>query len=264
MTTTASTRSATNLGQQLALVAAIAVVLCQIAWVLVPDSARDAVTIMSVLFFAAASLIHATATRGWRWAAAYAAIVLTIGWGAEAIGTSTGWPFGAYDYTDNLGAKLGPVPLVIPLAWLMMSYPILLAARRVTNNRVLRVAYGAALLTSWDLFLDPQMVEQGHWIWFQPGLQIPGIPGIPAQNFAGWFLVGVVLFTLTTMLPERSADDRLPSALLLWVFASNVLANAAFWGRPSVALIGGLAMGALLLPWLRSGVATKAFWIDRG
>lgn len=264
MTTTVKPRQPTRLGHQIALGAAIAVVLCQIAWVLVPEGARDAVTITSVLLFATASLSHATATRGWRWAAQYAAIVLLVGWGAEAIGTTTGWPFGSYDYTDNLGAKLGPVPLVIPLAWLMMSYPILLAARAVTDNRVLRIGYGAALLTSWDLFLDPQMVDQGHWIWFNPGLQLPGIPGIPAQNFAGWFLVGVVLFTLATSLPERSADDRVPSALLIWVFASNVLANAAFWGRPTVALIGGLAMGALLIPWLRTGVATRQFWVPSG
>ena len=43
-----------------------------------------------------------------------------IGWTAEAIGSKTGFPFGAYHYTDRLQPQLLGVPLLIPLAWLMM------------------------------------------------------------------------------------------------------------------------------------------------
>lgn len=244
----------------LAYAAGAAAVLSQISWVLVPDAWRDATTIASVLLFATASVSHAAATRGWRWAAAYTAIAVGIGWAAEAIGTSTGLPFGAYDYATSLGPKLGPVPLVIPLAWAMMAYPILLAARRVTGHRGWQIVYAAALLMSWDLFLDPQMVAEGHWVWAEPFTALPGIPGIPAQNYLGWFLVGLALFGAASALPRARADDRLPAALLLWVFASNVMANALFWGRPVVAIIGGAVMGALLLPWLASGVLQRDYW----
>jgi len=247
-----------------ALGAAAGTVLIQIAWVLVPDGLRDAATVMSVTLFAAASLTHAAATRGTRWAATYAVIAVGVGWSAEAIGTTTGIPFGEYDYAESLGPMVGPVPAVIPLAWLMMAYPVLLAARRVAAGRLIQTAYAAALLTAWDLFLDPQMVAEGHWIWFDTAPAIPGIPGIPAQNFAGWFMVGLLLFGLAaTLLPQDRAatDDRVPAAMLLWVFTSNVMANALFWGRPWVALLGGCAMGLLLLPWLRSGVADRGFWV---
>jgi putative membrane protein len=250
-------------GHRIAVVAGATAILAQIIWVLVPEDARDAVTISSVALFAVASLSHAAASRGTSWAARYALIAVGAGWIAEAIGTTTGWPFGAYDYTDSLGPKLGPVPLVIPLAWLMMSYPVLLAARAVAVSRLVQTCYAAALLTSWDLFLDPQMVAEGHWVWFDPTPALPGIPGIPAQNFVGWFLVGLVLFGAAAwLLPQRASDDdRVPAAMLLWVFASNVMANALFWGRPAVALIGGLAMGLLLLPWLRTGVSARRFWL---
>jgi uncharacterized membrane protein len=246
--------------------AAAAAVLSQIALILVPEEMADGLTIASVLLFATASLSHAALTRGVRWAAIYAAVAAITGWTAEAIGTTTGFPFGEYWYADSLGPKIGPVPAVIPLAWLMMAYPVLLAARRVSGNRLWQIGYAAALLTAWDLFLDPQMVSAGHWVWQDSGASLPGIPGIPIQNFAGWFLVGLVLFGLATALLPRDrgpVDDRVPAAMLLWVFASNVMAHTVFWGNPSVALIGGAAMGALLVPWLRSGVASKAFWAAR-
>lgn len=254
-------RSAGGL-QRLAVVTAAATVLTQILWVLVPEQLRDTATVLSVVLFATASLAHAAATRGTAWTARYAIIAAATGWLAEAIGTTTGWPFGMYEYTASLGPKIGPVPVVIPLAWLMMAYPVLLAARRVARSPITATLYAAALLTAWDLFLDPQMVAEGHWIWLEPGHALPGIPGIPAQNFAGWFLVGLILFgAAAAALPERPAtDDRLPAAMLLWVFTSNVMANALFWGRPLVALIGGSVMGLLLVPWLRTGIMHRSFW----
>lgn len=247
---------------RVSLAAAAATVLAQILWVLVPDDARDSATVAAVVLFATATTTHAGATRGPAWAARYLLLALTVGWTAEAVGATTGLPFGHYDYAETLGPKVGPVPLVIPLAWLMMAYPALLAARRAASGPVARTCYAAALLTAWDLFLDPQMVAEGHWVWTGPATAVPGIPGIPVQNFAGWFLVGLVLFGLAAAwLPDTGPhDDRMPAAMLLWVYASNVLANAAFWGRLPVALIGGAVMGLLLVPWLRSGVAARAFW----
>lgn len=252
--------------QGICLAAAAGTVATHILWVLLPEAARDTATVVSVALFATASLTHAAATRGPRWAATYAAISLGAGWIAEAVGTTTGWPFGEYAYAGSLGPSIGPVPWVIPLAWTMMSYPVLLAARRTTGSRVVQTIYAAALLTAWDLFLDPQMVAEGHWRWSDDGAALPGVPGIPAQNFAGWFLVGLLLFAAAALLLSSTtgeSDDRIPAALLLWVAASNVLANAAFWGRPSVALAGGGAMVLLLIPWLRSGVGQRAFWTRR-
>jgi len=258
------TMPAARLWCRISAAAAAATVLSQIVWVLVGEELRDAVTVATVVLFATASLSHAIATRGPRWAARFAVIAITVGWTAEALGTTTGWPFGSYDYADSLGAKLGPVPLVIPLAWLMMAYPVLLAARRVTARASLQTLYAAGLLTAWDLFLDPQMVAEGHWVWQDAdALALPGIPGIPVQNYAGWFLVGLLLFAAAAaLLPDDGAhDDRVPAGLLLWVLLSNAMANAVFWGRPAVALLGGLAMGLLLLPWLRSGILERGFWV---
>ena len=39
-------------------------------------------------------------------------IAVSFGWFAEQMGSSGGWFFGQYTYTDVLGPRLGDVPLV--------------------------------------------------------------------------------------------------------------------------------------------------------
>src|SRR5262245_10497990 len=47
-----------------------------------------------------------------------AGLIAAGSWALEAVGVLTGVPFGPYRYTPTLGAWLGPVPAVIPLAWI--------------------------------------------------------------------------------------------------------------------------------------------------
>lgn len=232
-----------------------ATVLSQIVWVLLPAQWRDAATVTSVLLLFGTSTSHAAITRGWRWTGGYLLITLSIGWLVEAFGTSTGVLFGDYQYADSLGWKLGPVPFAIPLAWAMMAYPVLLAVRKVSPRRAMDPFWAAAVMVAWDLFLDPQMVAEGHWVWTDPEPALPGIPGIPMQNYLGWYLTALLMMALLTVLdarrqPSTLRTDVVPTLALGWVFASNVLAAAAFFGRPLVALWGGVVMGLLLLPWL--------------
>lgn len=224
-------------------------ILGHIVWVLA-GSARDAITITTVITFFAASASHAWITRGGAWAAGYLFITVGLGLLVEAIGRSTGFPFGVYDYTDSLGVKLLGVPLVIPLAWAMMAYPALLAAQRLTRSRVGVTVIGAWVLATWDVFLDSQMVGEGHWVWADPTPALWGVPGIPISNYLGWLLTALVMIGLLSLLPaQRSDHDGVPTALLVWVYLSNILANAVFFGRPAVALWGALLMGLVVVPW---------------
>jgi putative membrane protein len=134
----------------------------------------------------------------------------------------------------------------------MMAYPCLLVGQRLASSPLGAVAVGAWALASWDLFLDPQMVEAGHWTWTDVQLALPGLPGIPVSNYLGWLLVATLMMAVLQRLPRRDADDAVPAALFLWTYASSVLANAAFFGRPAVALVGGLGMGLVALPYARS------------
>lgn len=230
---------------------AAAVVLAQIAYPLTPvGTARDRLTVATVVLFAAASVLHAATSRGVR--AAVALVVVAGGGGllAEAVGVATGVPFGRYDYAGTLGPGVLGVPVVIPLAWVMMAWPAYLVGVRLARGRVARVAVAAVALASWDLFLDPQMVAAGHWRWSDPSPALPGVPTVPLTNYAGWALVALVLMALLdrTVRTGPSTLDTVPYGLYLWTYASSVLALAAFFGLPAAALWGGLGMGAVAVP----------------
>lgn len=224
-------------------------ILGQIIWVLVDADARITLSLLTVTTFFLASATHALVSRGAAWAGGYLAITLVIGWGIEALGVATAFPFGNYEYSEVLGPTLLGVPVIIPMAWSMMAYPCLLATQRLVTTGVGTALVGGFLLASWDLFLDPQMVGEGYWTWSQLGWTLPGIDEIPLQNFLGWFLTGFLMMLALDRLPRKAAKDGLPTVMLSWIFASNVLANLAFFGRPAVAAWGGVCMGLVVIPW---------------
>jgi uncharacterized membrane protein len=228
---------------------AVLTVLLQIGYPLTSGQPRSTLTVATVVVFFLASVTHALRHRGARWTAGLVLVTAGTGLLAESVGTATGVPFGDYAYAGSLGWKVLSVPVVIPLAWTMMAYPCLLVGQRLARSRLGAAAVGAWALTSWDLFLDPQMVDAGHWRWTDVQLALPGSPDIPVSNYLGWLLVAAVMMGLLQLLPRRAADDRVPAALFLWTYASSVLAFAVFFGRPSVALLGGLGMGVVAVPY---------------
>lgn len=212
---------------------------------------RTALTIATVVTFAAAALAHALVSRG-RLAAGWLFVAAAgLGFALEYAGLRTGEPFGCYSYGASLGPTIAGVPVVVPLAWLMMAWPAYLVAGRLAGRRTWAIPLLTGwALASWDVFLDPQMVDAGRWTWCHPTPALPGVSGVPVQNYAGWFGAGVVLGVLLLPLSRRRSrgGDGQPIALFLWTYASSIVANLAFFGRPGVALAGGLLMGVIALP----------------
>jgi uncharacterized membrane protein len=230
-----------------------ALVLTQICYPLTGGATRAAFTVLTVLLGYLLSVSHALLSRGVRAAAALVATATLGGFAVEAVGVATGFPFGTYDYSGQLGPKLLGVPLIIPLAWTWMAWPAWLAAVRLARARTARIALAAAGLATWDLFLDPQMVAEGYWSWHAPTPALPGVPGIPIGNYLGWLGFAVLLMAaLSAAAGPRAAiadpQDRPVLALWFWTYASSVLAHAVFLGLPWSALWGGLGMGAVVLP----------------
>ena len=110
---------------------------------------------------------------GLRWVPALV-VAGALSLGMELLGTATGFPFGEYRYTELLGHRLGGlVPVLIPFSWFMMGFPSYVLARRMVRGRLSRPALGAALLTIWDLTLDPAMSAlTPYWVWFATGALI--------------------------------------------------------------------------------------------
>ncbi len=166
-----------------------------------------------------------------------AGMLVAGAWCLEFLGVSTGFPFGLYDYTKILWPQIGSVPVIIPLAWLMLLPPAWAIAALLTKyRRVQFILVAAAAFTVWDLFLDPQMVSWGFWIWHAHG----GYFGIPWTNFLGWFCGAALLTWLVH-------PDALPLHPLWLIYALTWLLQSigllAFWGMPGPGLAGFVGMG---------------------
>jgi uncharacterized membrane protein len=227
-------------------------VLAQICFPLTGGPARASLTAATVVLGYLLSLSHALLTRGPRAAAALVLVTTVGGFAVEAVAVHTGIPFGTYDYSGALGAKLLGVPVVIPLAWTWMAWPAWLAAVRLARPGPARIALAAVGLATWDLFLDPQMVSEGYWTWADPAPALPGVPGVPVNNYLGWFLVALGMMALLSPLAgattEQPDPDRPIHLLYLWTYASSLLAHAVFLGLPASAAWGGLAMSVVAAP----------------
>jgi uncharacterized membrane protein len=229
-----------------------AAVLVQIVYPLVPTAARTPVTMLSVVVFAVASLADAARVHGRRGVAALLAVACGGGLLVEGLGLHTGVPFGPYHYTGTLGPELVGVPVIVPLAWMMMAWPALVVARALAQRPVAVALVGGAALASWDLFLDPQMVAAGHWVWADPMPALPFVPGVPLSNYAGWVVVATLMTAVLHRLVGPTAPVSRPAAALyLWAYASSVVAHAVFFGLPGSAVVGGLVMGAVAVPFAR-------------
>lgn len=168
--------------------------------------------------------------------------VPVLGWLVELIGSKTGVPFGRYHYTDVLQPQVGHVPLLIPLAWLMMIPPSWAVATIILPDApriVIAVLAGAAFM-AWDLFLDPQMVKWRFWEWDQPGRYV----GIPFVNFFGWWLAGTVISFLL-MPTEVPVAPLLAIYLLTWLL--EVGGQGMFWKLYVSAAAGFVAMGLFVV-----------------
>ena len=223
-----------------------------LGWTGGPPAVRAGV-ILGVVLQAAAVLAVLVQAWGVGHTAMTALVVVPATWAVEWLGSHTGFPFGAYSYTDALRPQLGHVPLLIPLAWLMMLPPAWAVAATLTGTRraAVFVLVSALAFTAWDLFLDPQMVAWGYWVWHNPGLYF----GIPLVNFAGWILAsGAVTVAVLPLLRSRPLPVRSLLVIYTITWALQLIGQLFFWSMVGPALFGGAAMGAFaLLAWRKAG-----------
>ena len=174
----------------------------------------------------------------------------------ELLGTSTGIPFGWYEYTPLLGYRIaGLVPFPIPLSWFYMVYCSLAVVSRLfqaDHNEKTKSAWAlmaGAILTAWDVSLDPAMSRAtAHWIWEMGGF----FYGMPLTNWLGWFLSGsiiarVMLYIVGTTTFERKVS---PSRLPLVVYAANGIMPIAICLRHGLWWAAGLGAAAMGIPLL--------------
>jgi putative membrane protein len=218
-----------------------------------------------ILLGAATMLVFGVIAIGWRKTMIFFAVSTVLSLSSELIGTGTGWPFGNYEYTDFLGAKvLDRVPYTIPLSWFYVGFACYLLAAFITDRigakrtALWTIGIGTFLLTVWDLVLDPAMAHESlriqFWTWDETGPYF----GMPVKNFIGWSLTGLVFMALSRWLWRDDIDpDTTPMRLPFAVYAVNLIfamvlsAGVGLWLPILLALVLGLAPAAIIF-WPRS------------
>lgn len=170
------------------------------------------------LVLMAFSISHAWLALGRRKTLVFFVISATVSWIFEEVGVRTGLIYGPYHYSDQLGAKLGQVPVIIPLSWFAMIYPSYVVANALCGARffgtfgrragVLWLAFVSALsMTAWDVVMDPVMSADGYWIWERPGRYF----GVPFHNYVGWMVTTFSIYLGYRMYEWRARSSVSPA-----------------------------------------------------
>lgn len=143
-------------------------------------------------------------------------LLLAIGvalasFGIEWLGVKTGYPFGEYHYSSELGFVIFGVPFTIALAWvgILLNTALIVQSR----NRIWRAIQVGLLAVGLDLILDPVAAGRGWWVW--TGETEYALAGIPLTNYAAWF---GTFFLFGLFLPKMRKDiRRRKKAILLYL-----------------------------------------------
>lgn len=208
-------------------------------YVLIGRPPLDAPWAASLFLSLAGILVLLTAAMAERFGLVLAAL---IGFIAEIVGVRYGFLFSPYHYTRVLIPHVIDVPLVMLFAWMVLvAYTWQLWAplggrNRLKLNSLTRALVSAAWMTAIDLVIDPLAANQlGYWKWVQTSPYY----GIPFHNFAGWFLVSLVIFLLIP--PPRTGSYLAPAVgLSIVIFFTAIALSLGVWGA---GLIGVILIG---------------------
>lgn len=197
------------------------------------NEVRALIPAISILVPTAFALIHGQRRLGGRSMLVFFVITFVISWTMESTSIATGFPFGHYHYTDNLGPKLGTVPLLIMPAYFSMCYVSWHLAhvmldhfeRRLEGALKLSVPVVAAfIMVMWDLCMDPSRATVAQaWIWHDGGSYF----GVPFVNFVGWYLTVYLIFQAFALYEAKqtlytgdtaNGDDRTTAWMLNTAF----------------------------------------------
>jgi uncharacterized membrane protein len=259
------------------------------AWLTTPANQRVASFMFTfggqttVVLGAAAGILHAASRLGWRSTLLIFVAGFALALGAELAGTTTGYPFGPYSYTTQLGYLIGGrVPFNIPTSWFFMLYASLAICGRLLSparSPWLWAAVASLILTAWDVSMDPAMVATTHWLWHLPDVShAPYISrialsnlfyGMPLTNWLGWLLTGfaVARVMLAIVPPARWAARVSPTTLPLVLYAVNgvlpllICVGRGLWWAVG---LGAAAMALPLLLAIRAGRAPRPETSDAG
>lgn len=115
---------------------------------------------------------------------AAALIPFLLGFVAEFLGVNYDLIFGSYDYGENLGFKVGGVPIMICVNWIVLTMITADISKYIHTNFIVKSFIGGLLMMLLDIVIEISAPRFDFWE-FTNGI-------VPIQNYIGWLVVAFV------------------------------------------------------------------------
>jgi putative membrane protein len=168
----------------------------------------------------------------------------------EFVGITTGWPYGEFAYTVDLGPTVAGIPVALPVFFLPLVVNGYLLCLLLLGDRgaslAVRLPVVVATVVLMDLVLDPGAVALGFWTYADGG----PFYGVPFSNFLGWVGSATVTVAVLDRVLARAALldrlnrcefvlDDLVSFVLLWGGVNAWFGN---WTPVAIAALFGVGL----------------------
>ena len=146
--------------------------------------------------------------------------IISIGFLVEFLGVNYDLFFGSYEYGDNLGYKIGGVPIIMSINWLVLIFLTGSFAEKIIPNFLpLKVLFASLLMVFLDVLLEICAPKLDYWK-FNDEV-------VPMSNYNSWFIISAVcLYIYFKLIKDKE-----------YALSNNLLViHFAFFGLLSVFL----------------------------
>ena len=111
--------------------------------------------------------------------------IITIGFLVEFLGVNYDLFFGSYEYGNNLGYKIGGVPIIVSINWLVLIFLTgSFTEKIIPNSLPLKVIFASLLMVFIDIFLEICAPKLDYWKFNE---EI-----VPMINYNYWFIISAI------------------------------------------------------------------------
>jgi putative membrane protein len=133
----------------------------------------------------------------------------------EVVGVKTGLIFGDYNYGKTLWLKIGEVPVVIGINWVLLvfgsgtiSYNF--CDRVGIKSTIVKNIVAGIFLVLIDYFIEPIAMKLDYWQWKSSF--------VPVRNYIAWFLVSQFVYYSHSYFNVNLKNRLLKNAYLVMLF----------------------------------------------
>ena len=139
----------------------------------------------------------------------------------EALSILTSFPYGSFQYNDQLGFKLFDlVPWTVGFGWVPLVIGAFSLSGWICDRKLHKFLLGIFILVFSDLIIDPGAVYMKFWTWIDQGIYY----SVPISNYFGWLLSAIVGGSIFYLL---FTDRQINQLSFLSVFTLTL--GNAFW-----------------------------------